>query len=246
MLLKTIDHPKAREWIAKIDTLEGRQARRGIPLLYVAGAALLAIVLVVAAFLVGRGSGGETVAALAPNATTDTRPTLPPAFTPTNAPVATSVPQADPILRAGVVAALQTYCDSVTNRSQGACRRWANAVWEAESVWATACDYEYDWISDTDSFSFCLADRGIYAWSESAVSSPFPEMLSDADARKYIVPIVFCQQRDYGSDDLCGAWGLIVVVEQEALFSECYDRFPAQGQILALFDCFDRVGLRPT
>ncbi len=222
-VLEGIDHPKATEWILRIDKLTSQ--RRISPANIIAGIATVSvsIMVIVAIAVLTSGLSSDELAA---TAIAEIRATL---------------DEFALLEYARVSATYTTYCSSVAERNKGDCDRWALTVLDTLYDDALLCDTEYDWITDTNDFTTCLFLMGISPMGSSAVIDPVKaDTLSSADISEITGLDRYCS--GWASDEFCRIWSIAYFVDKPDYVAGCLTLAPPDENVLTFTSCLQSRG----
>lgn len=217
-ILKTMDEPLAKDWLRKLEARTQPNKKRNFIVNIVIGL-LIGLLIVTIATVINVRNRNEQVQV-----------------------IEATLSALEQQQRIQISAGLTTYCTSVARRSQGNCRRWAEIVTESRFAEAVACDYEYDWIYDTNSYSLCMLTQGVSVMQEDAIVEPLdPESVTAKDQELTGALIAYCD--DQNPADYCFVWALDVYANSKNAVHRCDSN--SEGSILTFFSCLEGASLTP-
>ncbi len=214
-LLKTIDHPTAKDWIAKLDQKDELRYRRNWRRMRWILIALVIIMGVVALIIV-------------------------PPYIQMNNEQTRSMSTA--VANVSVAVALEGFCKRDMLRPEQECEEWANIVTTQDPDWrAKKCYDLYDSIRETDLFSLCLLNEGIRVLGDEPFAEPISTtLMSEVDVDVTSLLYNYCIETH--EDDYCLTWALITFTEHPGEARLCNSQ--TQG-LTDLYGCFEQRSLTP-
>lgn len=215
-ILKTVDHPKARDWLAKLDKIAPRKStwRKFKPFVYLA---ILCVLLVVGYTAYSSFQQTQEAARQMMNLAVEQNT---------------------------VRSHLKIYCQEVIDRSETECDEWVSSVVGDQYEGAKYCADSYDWIRQTEEFSNCLLSRGINPLGSEIIQPVQFASLTDADYQLIASLALFCQGSGY-SDDYCNIWRFFAYSEHRAEVISCNQQSSVITQISAYENCLRSNGVVP-
>lgn len=242
-LLLTIDHPTAQKWLDRLDEVAPLPATHGNRVLIAAIAVLVVLLLglISLAFVYRHPSSGQS----ALNGPEATASSVEARSTALLADMDATLETMRVTLEPAMEEALIQYCETIPERTRGACRRWAGIVVSQRLDIAANCYADFDWVRDRYKFDACLLTNGIAVIGDLAIIEPIDlNIILPDDAQILFTRLdVYCS--DAKSDEYCRLWSLMTLAQQRPVVDFCERERQRSTAVYAFENCMHDQNVIP-